>query len=277
MLRKDTTISKLIVEGFFEKLDKALTVDVAIAGCGPSALALASELGKRGRSVAIFEAKNEPGGGIWGGGMMFNEIVLESELEGYLKENEIVYTNHGEFITVDSVHFASALLYRATKNNALVFNNVFVEDLVMYDDKVSGVVINWMPTIREKLHVDPITVVSKIVVDGTGHPANLVRLLSKRGILNSVKGCSENLCSCGIVEYEFPMDAENGEKFVVENTKEIYPGLFVIGMAAVSVGGGPRMGPIFGGMIFSGLKAAQLIEERISKMDNISDEKVIRV
>ncbi|MGC8902404.1 MAG: sulfide-dependent adenosine diphosphate thiazole synthase [Fervidobacterium sp.] len=262
---KDLKISQLIVKHFFEKLSDALNVDVAIAGCGPSALALACELAKNGRKVAVFEAKNEPGGGIWGGGMMFNELLLESQLSSYLDENGISYKKEGEFIVVDSVHFASAMLYNATKCGAYVFNNVFVEDLVMYSERISGVVINWTPTIREKLHVDPITVLSKFTVDGTGHPANLVRLLSKRGILNSVKGSSENLCSCGVVEYEFPMDAENGEKFVVDNTKEIYPGLYVMGMAAVSVGGGPRMGPIFGGMILSGLRAAQLIEEELKR------------
>ncbi|MBZ4650780.1 MAG: thiazole biosynthesis enzyme, partial [Thermosipho sp. (in: Bacteria)] len=52
--------------------------------------------------------------------------------------------------------------------------------------------------------------------------------------------------------------------FVVENTKEVFPGLYVMGMAAVSVGGGPRMGPIFGGMIKSGLKVANKILEKLS-------------
>lgn len=269
---KDLKISQLIVKHYFQKLNNALNVDVAIAGCGPSALALASELAKKGRKVAIFEAKNEPGGGIWGGGMMFNEIILESELEWYLKKAQIKYKKEDEFITVDSVHFASAMLYNATKSGAYIFNNIFVEDLVMYNERISGVVINWMPAIKEKLHIDPITVVSKFTVDGTGHQANLVRLLSKRGIINSVKGPSENLCSCGVVEYEFPMDAENGEKFVVENTKEIYPGLYVMGMAAVSTSGGPRMGPIFGGMIMSGLRAAELIEEELKKIE-ISENK----
>jgi len=264
-MKKDLIISKLIVESFFEKLNKGLEVDVAIAGCGPSALALSLELSKKGYKVAIFEAKNEPGGGIWGGGMMFNELVLERELKGYVEELGINYKEFGEFLVVDSVHFASALLYHTTKAGTLVFNNVFVEDLVMYDKRVSGVVINWMPTIRERLHVDPISVIAKFTVDGTGHPANLVRLLSKRGILASVTGSTENLCSCGSVEYEFPMDAENGERFVVEATREIYPGLFVMGMAAVSVGGGPRMGPIFGGMILSGLRAAELIEDGLKR------------
>jgi len=35
------------------------------------------------------------------------------------------------------------------------------------------------------------------------------------------------------------------EKHVEENTKEIYPNLFVTGMAANAAYGAPRMGPIF--------------------------------
>lgn len=71
---------------------------------------------------------------------------------------------------------------------------------------------------------------------------------------------------------EFLMDAETGERFVVEHTKEVYPGLYVVGMAAVSVGGGPRMGPIFGGMILSGLKAGKLIHEKlVSETTNKDD------
>ncbi len=262
---KDIVISRLIVEEFFKKLSDSLEVDVAISGAGPSGLTMGYLLAKEGYKVAIFEAKNEPGGGTWGGGMMFNELVIEAELAGFLNELGINYRRFGEFLVVDSVHFASGLLFSATKAGVRLFNNVFVEDLAMRDNRVCGVVINWMPTIREKLHVDPITVKANYVVDGTGHPANLVRLLSKRGIINSVTGCTENLCSCGVVEYEFPMDAESGEKYVVEGTKEIYPGLYVIGMAAVSVGGGPRMGPIFGGMLMSGMRAAELVIESLKR------------
>jgi thiamine thiazole synthase len=48
----------------------------------------------------------------------------------------------------------------------------------------------------------------------------------------------------------------------VENTREVYPGLFVSGMAANAVCGGYRMGPVFGGMLLSGRKAAQEIIAR---------------
>ncbi|RLF15934.1 MAG: ribose 1,5-bisphosphate isomerase, partial [Thermoprotei archaeon] len=52
-------------------------------------------------------------------------------------------------------------------------------------------------------------------------------------------------------------------KSVVENTREVYPGLIVAGMAANAVFGAPRMGPIFGGMLLSGKRSAEIILEKI--------------
>ena len=63
---------------------------------------------------------------------------------------------------------------------------------------------------------------------------------------------------------EKSMDAEMGEMHTVENTRECFPGLFVSGMAANAVYGGYRMGgPVFGGMLLSGKKAAVSILEKI--------------
>jgi thiamine thiazole synthase len=62
---------------------------------------------------------------------------------------------------------------------------------------------------------------------------------------------------------ERPMWAEKGEQATVENTKQVFPGLYVSGMAANGVYGSFRMGPIFGGMFFSGRKAAHLILEEL--------------
>ena len=42
-------------------------------------------------------------------------------------------------------------------------------------------------------------------------------------------------------------------------THEVYPGLVVGGMVANAVHGGHRMGPVFGGMLRSGRKAAQTL------------------
>ncbi|OAA84190.1 putative thiazole biosynthetic enzyme [Clostridium ljungdahlii DSM 13528] len=69
----------------------------------------------------------------------------------------------------------------------------------------------------------------------------------------------------GTLEGEKPMWANRGEEQVVENTREVYPGLYVSGMAANATFGGQRMGPIFGGMLISGQKVAQ---ELIKKIKN---------
>ena len=62
---------------------------------------------------------------------------------------------------------------------------------------------------------------------------------------------------------EKPMWSEIGERAVLENTREVYPGLIVAGMAANTVFGSPRMGAIFGGMLLSGKKAAGIILEDV--------------
>jgi len=56
---------------------------------------------------------------------------------------------------------------------------------------------------------------------------------------------------------------DEAEKQTVELTHEIYPGLIVAGMSATSTYGAPRMGPIFGGMLLAGKKAAQLAYDKI--------------
>jgi len=66
-----------------------------------------------------------------------------------------------------------------------------------------------------------------------------------------------------IVIREKPMWSEIGERAIPENTKEVYPGLIVAGMAANAVVGSPRMGAIFGGMLLSGKKAAEIILEEV--------------
>ncbi len=61
------------------------------------------------------------------------------------------------------------------------------------------------------------------------------------------------------------MWADMGEKEIIQNTREIYPGLIVTGMAANTVFGSPRMGAIFGGMLLSGKKAAEVALQLLDK------------
>ena len=58
---------------------------------------------------------------------------------------------------------------------------------------------------------------------------------------------------------EGPMDVEISEAGVVEKTGEVYPGVYVTGMSVCAMYNIPRMGPIFGGMLKSGKKVAELL------------------
>jgi len=59
--------------------------------------------------------------------------------------------------------------------------------------------------------------------------------------------------------------AEVAEKDTMTNTREVFPGLYVFGMAANATFGSYRMGPIFGGMLLSGEKVAALIKEALRR------------
>ena len=59
------------------------------------------------------------------------------------------------------------------------------------------------------------------------------------------------------------MWADVAEDMTLKNSKEFYPGIYAVGMSANAIFGGPRMGPIFGGMLLSGQKVAQDLIKRL--------------
>lgn len=249
----EETISGAIVRAFFEKFERHLAVDVGIVGAGPSGLVAARYLAQAGLKVAVFESKLAPGGGTWGGGMLFNEVVVQDDAAPILHDFAISTRDLGNgYHTLDSVEMASGLIFGARKAGAVIFNTMCVEDICVREGKVCGLVVNWNPVRRLEMHVDPVVVTARAVLDGTGHPSEIVhKAVDKAGIkVDSPTG--------GIMG-EKPMWMEDGERTTVLNTKRLYPGLYASGMAANNVQGGFRMGPIFGGMLKSGKKVAELI------------------
>ena len=88
----ETQVSKGIISTYFDKLQKNLDLDVAIVGGGPSGIVAAYYLAKAGLKVAQFDRKLSPGGGMWGGAMMFNQIVIQEEAMDIVKEFDINFT-----------------------------------------------------------------------------------------------------------------------------------------------------------------------------------------
>ena len=257
----ENVISSAIVSSFGAKFNDYLTVDCAIVGGGPSAMVAARYLAEAGIKVAVFERKLAPGGGTWGGGMLFNEVVVQDSALHILDKFNIRHTPIAQapgYHTLDSVEMASALIYGAVHAGAKIFNSMSVEDIVFKNGKVNGLVINWTPVERLGMHVDPLTVIADAVIDGTGHPSEIIKLATEKAMIKIDT-------PSGRIEGERPMWVDSGEASTVDNTKEYFPGLFACGMSANNCSGGYRMGPIFGGMLLSGKKAAELVIGKLKK------------
>ena len=251
-------ISRAILSRFMAKFSDCLELDVAIVGAGPSGLMAALRLAQKGHKVAIFERKLSIGGGMWGGGMMFNEIVVQEQGAALLKDLGITVEDAGDgYYTADSVECTSTLTSLACKAGARIFNLMTVEDVMVRENRVTGLVINWTAVDIAGFHVDPLAVRAGYVVESTGHDTEVLRVVQK-------KTGERLLTDTGEIMGERSMWAEVAENTTLENTKEAFPGVFVAGMAANATFGSFRMGPIFGGMLLSGERVAELIDERLS-------------
>jgi len=246
----DLEVTRLIVQDYFHMLEDSIESDVIIVGAGPSGLVAGYTLAEQGKKVVIMEKKLSPGGGIWGGGKGFNKVVLERGVADILKEIDVRPTEKDGYLVVPSVLLAASLIKKAVESGVILLNLFAIEDVYFNEKReLAGVVVNDTAYKMTNLHVDPLTFRSRIVMDSTGHDAVVLNCLAKRGLVQ-VKG-------------EDGMNAQLGEEGVVDGTKEVYPGLIVTGMACSQFHGTPRMGPIFGGMLLSGRKAAQLAMEKL--------------
>jgi len=254
----EVRITRAITERYFRKLSDNLEADVAIVGGGPAGLVAGYYLAKAGKQAVMFERKLSIGGGMWGGGMLFNEIVVQGGALPVLDELQIRYSEfETDYYTSDSVEAISTLTSRAAQAGLTIFNCVSAEDVLMREDRVTGLVINWSPVEMAGLHVDPLCMRARYLIDATGHATEVVHVVQKK-----VPGRLRT--PTGEIEGEKSMWSDRAETLTLENTKEVFPGLYVAGMAANATFGGPRMGPVFGGMLLSGKKVAETL---IKQMD----------
>lgn len=252
-------VTRGIVEGFTRDFLDSLQLDVAVVGAGPAGMTCAYFLAREGLKVAIFERNLHVGGGMWGGGMLFPRIVIQEEAADIVRAFGVrLEPFHEGYFVGDSVETVSKCTAATVDAGVKIWIGVSVEDvLIREDDRVAGVVLNWRAVELACLHVDPLAMEARVVIDATGHEASVVHTIARK-----IPG-ARLFTESGQIVGEKPMWAEVGEAEIVHNTRQVYPGLLVSGMAANAVYGSPRMGAIFGGMFLSGKRAAELAVELV--------------
>jgi thiamine thiazole synthase len=256
----EADVSRAIIEGFTKDLLEHTSSDVIIVGSGPAGLTAARYLAKEGIKTLIVERNIYAGGGFWQGGFLFPKTVVEAPANEIVEEMgiEMDMVKPGLYVA-DSFLVVAKLLADAAESGAKLLNSTFVDDLIYKDGRVTGVVVNWFPITQMPKFItcmDPIALEAKVVIDATGHDAVLAT--RAREILGLEK--DERL-----EKRHGAMNVERAEKAVVEKTEEIIPGLVMCGMAVASIHRTPRMGPIFGGMLLSGKRAAEITLEIVRR------------
>jgi thiazole biosynthesis enzyme len=251
----EAEIATAIVEEFDNLIKEYSRSDVIIVGGGPAGLTAAWKLALRGLKILIVEQNNYLGGGMWMGGYLMNPVTFRYPANKILDELGIPYKEYRKGLYVAHGPLAaSKLASKALEAGARALTLTVLEDLIVRNGRVEGVVVNSAPVQgmpRQITCLDPIGLEARVVIDATGHEAAAVRKLASRGLVKpSVLG---------------PMWADVSEDLVVERTGEVFPGLVLAGISVAEYHGLPRMGPTFGAMLLSGEKAAEIAYEIVAK------------
>jgi len=253
----EVKIARTIIRYTLEDWLSITESDVVVVGAGPSGLTAAKYLAERGFRVVVFERRLSFGGGIGGGGMLFHKIVVDERARSILDEFGVRYKDarNGLYI-LDASELMAKLAAGALDAGAKIIHGVSVEDVIFRENplRITGVVVQWSAVQLAGLHVDPLFVYSRAVVDATGHDAEVLRIVSKK------------LPQSGLtLKGEGSAYSEAAEDLVVRYTGRVMPGLYAAGMAIAALHGLPRMGPIFSSMLLSGKRVAEVVAEDLSK------------
>ncbi|XP_008809851.1 thiamine thiazole synthase 1, chloroplastic-like [Phoenix dactylifera] len=252
---KESIVSREMTRRYMTDMITYADTDVVVVGAGSAGLSCAYELSKDPSvNVAIVEQSVSPGGGAWLGGQLFSAMVVRKPAHLFLNELGIPYDEQDSYVVIKhAALFTSTIMSRLlARPNVKLFNAVAVEDLIVKEGRVAGVVTNWaLVSMNHDTQscMDPNVMESKVVVSSCGHDgpfgATGVKRLKDIGMIDSVPGMKA-------------LDMNSAEDAIVRLTREIVPGMIVTGMEVAEIDGAPRMGPTFGAMMVSGQKAAHL-------------------
>ena len=191
-------------------------------------------------------------------------MVMRRPADAFLEDLGVPYEvepNNPNFVVVKHASlFTSTLLSRVLSfPNVKLFNATSVEDLMTRpspngdpkETRIAGAVVNWtLVTLHHDDHscMDPNTINAPVIISTTGHDGPFGAFCAKRLV------SMNNVDQLGGMR---GLDMNSAEDAIVKNTREVAKGLIIGGMELSEIDGFNRMGPTFGAMVLSGVKAAE--------------------
>ncbi|KAG5648416.1 hypothetical protein DXG03_004990 [Asterophora parasitica] len=249
---EESQVARAMIKRYFNTMYERAISDVVIVGAGSAGLSCAWQLANMHPElkITIIEASVSPGGGAWLGGQLMSPMashrfaintslsdsflisrqVIRKPADRFLRELGVEYEDEGGFVVVKhAALFTSTLLSKVlAKPNIVLMNATAVEDLIIHEDwrgeqRVAGVVTNW--TLVALNHdtqscMDPNTITAPVVISATGHDGPMGAFSAKRLVsagLNKELGNMRGL------------DMNRAEPAIVNNTREVVPGLIFTG------------------------------------------------
>uniref|UniRef100_A0ACD5V8Y0 Uncharacterized protein n=1 Tax=Avena sativa TaxID=4498 RepID=A0ACD5V8Y0_AVESA len=144
---KESIASREMFRRYMADMITFSDTDVVIIGTGPAGISCAYELSKDPSiNIAIIEQSVSPGGSAWLGGQFCSAMVVRKTAHLFLDELNIPYDEQEDYVVVVIKHaalFTSTILSPLlARPNVKLFNAVEVEDLIIKENCVAGVVTN---------------------------------------------------------------------------------------------------------------------------------------
>jgi thiazole biosynthesis enzyme len=138
-------ITRTIAWMFNETIDEYANCDVIIIGAGPAGLMASRDLARRGARTLVVEQNNYLGGGYWVGGYMINPVTVRAPAQKIWDELEVPYRRISDGLCATwGPHACSKLVAAACDAGVRFLQLTKFDDLVLKNNRVCGVVVNWM-------------------------------------------------------------------------------------------------------------------------------------